>query len=64
MSFNLSVTVKDGTASVRTAGDVPNGEFVVSGHETDQIRSLGLTRRGPDGRYVQEVNGTQHKESV
>ena len=62
MSFNITVVAGQGTAAVSTSGEVPDGEFMITGHEDDQSRSMGLTRRGPDGRYVQQATAVHHKE--
>lgn len=59
MSYNLEVTVKDGTASVTTSGDVPEGVFIVAGHEDAEQRSLSVSRRDEHGRFAQ-VATSQH----
>lgn len=61
MSFNITVTSHLGESAVSTSGEVPDGEFVISGHEDSELRSLGVTRRGADGRYVQQANTVHHK---
>lgn len=62
MSFNLTVTVKDGQPSVTASGDVKDGQYDVHGHEDRDTRTLGVAQRGPDGRYVSQVSHTVHKE--
>lgn len=62
MSFNVTVAVKDGRATVTTSGEVPDGELTISGQEGDTRRVLAVTRRGPDGRYVQQATAIHHKE--
>lgn len=62
MSFSIAVRVSDGTATVTTGGDVPDGYFEVAGHEDDASRQLSITRRGADGRYVQSASAIHHKE--
>ena len=62
MSYAITVTVKLGTAVVTTSGEVPDGEFAISGHEDDSQRSLNLTHRGADGRYLQSSSAVHHKE--
>lgn len=61
MSYNITVTSHLGESVVSTSGEVPDGEFVISGHEDDSQRTLGVTRRGADGRYVQQANAVHHK---
>lgn len=61
MSFNIAVGVKDGHVSLTHSGDVPEGEFIIAGHEDDATRSLSVSRKGPDGRFVQVANATHHK---
>ncbi len=62
MSFNVNVAIKLGTATVTTSGDVPDGEFVIAGHEDSGQRFLSVSRRGPDGRFVQVAQATHYKE--
>lgn len=63
MSYNITVAVKDGTASVTATDQTPDGEFTISGHEDQATRSLGVVRRGADGRYVQQASAVHHKEA-
>lgn len=62
MSFNLTVTVREGKPSVTASGDVPEGEFIIHGHDDSQHRQFGVTHRGPDGRYVAAANSDHYKE--
>lgn len=64
MSFSIDVRVTDGTAEVTTSGDVPNGHFTISGHEDSGQRTLALSRRDADGRYVQNVSGVHYKDGA
>lgn len=64
MSYSLKVAVADGVATVETTGEVPDGTFVVSGHEDDNSRQLGVTRQGVDGRYVEAASHTHYKETA
>lgn len=62
MSYAITVSVTDGTATVATSGEVPGGEFSISGHEDQAARHLTVSRRGPDGRYVQAANSVHYKD--
>lgn len=64
MSFNISVRVTEGTPVVTASEGVPDGDYVIAGHEDDGRRDLSVTRRGSDGRYVQEAYAVHHKESA
>lgn len=61
MSYSVEVRVKDGTASVTTSGEVPEGSFTVAGHEDDSQSSLNVTRRLPDGRFAASAAHTHNK---
>lgn len=63
MSYTVTVAVTDGTAVVTTTGTVPDGEFQVHGHEDESQRTLGVVRRGPDGRYAAAANSVHYKET-
>lgn len=63
MSFSVNVTSKAGEVTVTTSGDVPDGIFGVSGHEDSAQRSLSVTHRSPDGRYVQNATSVHYKET-
>lgn len=62
MSYNLTVTVKGSEAAVTMSGDVPEGEFVISGHEDSHQRNLTLTQRAANGQYVAAAHATHYKE--
>lgn len=62
MSYNVTVEVAEGTATVTTSGEVPDGEFTIHGHEDATRREIGVTRRGADGRYIAAANSTHYKE--
>lgn len=62
MSFQITVAVKAGHVTPGISGEVPDGEFIVSGHEDASQRSLSVVRRGVDGRYVQQASAVHHKE--
>lgn len=62
MSYTLTVVVKGAEASVTKSGDVPDGEFVINGHEDANQRTFGAVRRGADGRYVAAAHSTHYKE--
>lgn len=64
MSFSIDVRVSDGTAEVTTSGDVPAGHFTISGHEDPSQRTLSVSRRDVDGRYVQLANGVHYKDGA
>lgn len=57
------VKVTDGTAVTDLSGDVPDGTYVVSGHEDERQRTLGVTRQGTDGRYAEAASHTHYKEA-
>lgn len=61
MSYTITVAVEDGTVAATMGGEVPEGEFVISGHEDDSQRTLAVTRRGPDGRYVGTASHVHYK---
>ena len=61
MSYQITVTVKDGELSTSRSGDVPEGEHIIVGHEDDSQRSLSVTRRQPDGRYAGMASAVHHK---
>lgn len=52
MSFTVRVRVVDGMTYTRVEGDIPDGEVEVSGHADASGVAIGVTQRGPDGRYV------------
>lgn len=52
MSFTVRVRSHDGMLYVDKSGDVPDGEFQVSGHADDAGTAISVTQRGIDGRYV------------
>lgn len=62
MSYKLTVVVKDGSASVTQTDSVPDGTYDVMGHDDADRRDLGVTRRGPDGRYVGAAHSYHYKE--
>lgn len=48
MSYSINVTVEDGTPTVGTTyGVLPEGVFVISGHEGQEGASLSVTRYRP-----------------
>lgn len=62
MSFNVTVTVKDGQPSVTASGDVPDGEYTIHGHDDPQHRTFRVTPRSPAGRYVAVASSDHYKE--
>lgn len=63
MSFSITVKAQNGRLTADPSGDVPDGEYQVNGHEDTEQRSLGVVRRSPDGRYVQQASAVHHKET-
>lgn len=63
MSYSVNVRVHLGEATVTATGDVPDGEFTVTGHEDDSRRMLSVARRDADGRYAQQAGSVHYKES-
>lgn len=63
MSFSIIVRAQNGRLTADHSGDVPDGEYQVNGHEDSGQRTLGVVRRSPDGRYVQQASATHHKET-
>lgn len=62
MSYQLVVRTVDGESVLTTSGEVPDGEHLVSGHETADEVQLSVGRRGPDGRFVAEAGHRHPKE--
>lgn len=56
MSFGFVVSVNSGGASVTSwAGNLPDGQFEVSGwHDGDQV-TLSVEQRDASGRYVERA---------
>jgi hypothetical protein len=63
VSYNITVKTHLGEAVVTVSGEVPDGEHAILGHEDTSERQLTVTRRGPDGRYIQQAGSIHHKET-
>lgn len=63
MSYVVSVRVQGGQATAALSGDVPDGEYQISGHDDAHQRALSVVRRTPDGRYAEQAGHTHYKES-
>lgn len=67
MSYSMTVTVKDGKASVDEAGYIapPDGRYQVNGHVpsegTWQAETIQATRYDEAGEVVVQASGTHHR---
>ena len=59
MSYSFRVEAKDGVISVPGSPDstVPDGVFLVNGHEDADWLSIGVTRNDPTGKQVAQAIG-------
>lgn len=63
MSFNVTVTVKDGAATAEVSGTAPDGKLIVHGHADSASTSLGVTQTDANGRQLQSVSSTVYPEA-
>ena len=58
MSYSFQVEAKDGQLEVVGSGKhVPDGKFLVSGHEDGDWLSIGITRNDSNGKQVAQATG-------
>lgn len=63
MSYTVKIKSEDGkVTNVSASGTLPDGEHEVNGHDDASYISLGVTRRGADGRYVESAQHSHTKE--
>lgn len=57
MSYSFKLTVKDGVVTVDSSTvHVPDGTFLLSGHEDTGSRTISASRIEPSGRTVITAN--------
>lgn len=61
MSYQITVEHRAGQFDVHHSGDVPEGRFVVSGHEDDSNRSVAVVVYDAEGRQLHQA-GSQHSK--
>jgi hypothetical protein len=53
MSWTIVVKVNENTvAAAVVSGDAPNGEFVITGHDDEDVTHLEVTRRTELGHHM------------
>lgn len=60
MSFSFRIIVEEGKPAVdagTVSGNIPDGSFVLTGHDDAAARSLAVSRQGPDGLQDMSVYG-------
>jgi hypothetical protein len=56
MSYSMTIKAKNGTVTVTTTGEVPDGEHTIAGFEDGGTVSLHAERRDALGRYMIHAN--------
>lgn len=62
MSYSITVLAQGGHLTVEHSGDVPDGTHVISGHEDEHGRSVGVSRHTPEGHQVAQANAHHSKK--
>ena len=62
MSYSITVKAEGGHLTVEHSGDVPDGTHIISGHEDEHGRTMGVTRSDPGGRQVAHASAHHSKE--
>ena len=62
MSYNVTVTVRDGKPEVTASGPVPDGRLIIAGHADEFRTDLSVTSQTLDNRYVQVASSVAYKE--
>lgn len=63
MSYNIRLEMKDGNLVIHSStGDVPDGTFVISGHEDGGTNSIGATHHDHSGATV--IQATAHAKKA
>lgn len=63
MSYTITLKSEGGSvANVSVSGTLPDGQHEINGHDDASYISLGVTRRGADGRYVESAQHSHTKE--
>lgn len=53
--YTLSVTFKDGKLEAIGSGTVPEGVWIINGHESEESTAINVTRIGTDGKTTAEA---------
>lgn len=62
MSYTVTVRSHEGQLTVESSGQVPDGTHVISGHEDDSGRSVGVVRHHPEGHQLASAGAAHSKE--
>lgn len=58
MSYQITAKVNAGTITVTSSGDVPDGEFIINGHDDGDLVTIAAEQRDALGRYT--ARATHH----
>lgn len=61
MSYSITVHSVDGQLRIEHSEQVPDGTHVISGHEDERYRTLGVTRSNAENHPV-SVASVQHSK--
>jgi len=62
MSYSITVTVSGGELSTTSTSPVPDGKYVISGHEDDNSLSVSAVVQDVDGKQRATASSWQVKE--
>jgi hypothetical protein len=62
MSYTIHVEMKDGNLAIHSStGDIPDGRFVIAGHEDNTTNSIGVTYHDHSGATVIQASAHAKK---
>lgn len=64
MSYGIKVKANAGTLSVTSYGDVPDGEFDITGHDDGQMVTIQADQRDELGRYKIRAQHYHHRSEL
>ncbi len=62
MSYSITVTVSNGTPTVKLVGTPPDGEYVVGGHSDEFREDISILRKDVEGLLKAHSTSSHSKE--
>lgn len=62
MSYSITVKAAGGQLTVEHSGEVPDGTYIISGHEDEHGHTMGVTRSDAEGHQVAHASAHHSRE--